>query len=148
MLSEELTKNWFLSAINNHKEASTELKRALVKNKIMVDRYIKILHKELLKCEQSGYKTQNKKFKPETFKWFVEEMANDFVKAKEKAANESIQSEFKRLSVVSEKQKEKEHFQTFNGQVDGELKEYVDDGVLILDEAQLQRPNSTIKTRG
>lgn len=146
MLLQSQVKNWFISAINNHKDASNELKRALTSKGSMINAYLKLLHKELVQADAEVAKRKGKGLKADTIKWFVVDMANNFVIEKERLANAAIQSDIKRLSIETEKQKQKDLDSTFKGQAAGDYKEYIDEGSLILDETQLQRPNPAVKS--
>lgn len=144
-MTEKNVRDWFLQAIEKHPNASNELKRSIVKNKNIMTNYVKLLHKELEQASSHMMRKTGRLFKTETIREFVKEMANNFVVTMEKKANEGMQSEIKRLQIEKEKQNEIDMAATFAGKPQGELKEYVDEGHLILDETQLQRPNTTLK---
>ncbi len=139
-MNEKLVKEWFVGFVNNHPQASSELKRSILKQPQIMNDYTKLLYKELAKCESTLAVKKNRVLKTDTYKDFVKDMAHGFVMALEKKANDSIQSDIKRLSVQSERQKQKDYEQTFNGNASGELGEYVKEGSLVLDENILKRP--------
>lgn len=144
-MNEKQVRAWFIKAIEKHPQASPELKRSLFSRGSMINNYLKLLYSEFQKCQETLGKKKGKKLKEDTYKWFTEEMADGFVKSVEKQANERMQSDLKRLNTQKETQDKKDFESTFNGQVSGDLKDFVDEGALILDESQLQRPNTTTK---
>lgn len=107
-----------------------------------MDDYTMLLAKELQKAESSLAVKKGRTLKTETYKSFVKDMADGFVRSMEKTANERMQSDLKRLAVEKEKQQAQDFEKTFNGQVSGDLEAFVHDGALILDENQLQRTNN------
>lgn len=140
-MNEELVRKWFIRSIQSHPQASPELKRALFAKGSMLNKYTELLYKELVKAEDQVKLKNGKGLKADTLKSFVKDMADGFVNSMEKAANERMQSDLKKLSVQKEAQDKKDMESTFNGQASGFFEEHLSDGSLILDEDILQRPD-------
>ena len=138
MIKESEIRKWFFSAIDRNQNASTELKLSLKKRHQMVDTYIKTLYREFIKTD-AHFRAQNKKLKPGTYKWFTEEMANNFTVEIEKTATTRIQSDLERLRIKKEQDDKKDLEKTFEGTPSGDIGGYVEEGSLIIDEAQLAR---------
>lgn len=143
-MTEDLVRKWFIRGIQKHPSASPELKRALFAKGSMLKEYTQMLFKELKKCESDLALKKNKSLKTETYKSFVADMADNFVKSMELTANERMQSDLKRLAVQAEKEKQKDMEATSNGKPQGFFEEHINDGSLILDEGLLQRPDTGI----
>jgi hypothetical protein len=139
-MDETLVRKWFIKAIQQHPSASPELKRALFNKESQLKQYTHLLFKELAKCESHVALKKGKSLKTDTYKSFVADMANGFVLSMEKNANDRMQSDLKRLAVQKQKQDQADMDATFNGTPQGDLAAYVEEGSLIIDESQLQRP--------
>lgn len=142
-MEETTVRKWFIKAIQQHPEATPELKRALFAKGSMLNHYTKLLHKELSNTEAHLALKKGKYLKTETYQSFIKDMADGFVKSMEKTANERMQSDLKRLAIQKEKQDQLDMEATFNGKPQGDLAGYIEEGSLILDEDILQRPNTT-----
>ena len=139
MLEETQVRKWFFDAVSRNPNASSDLKASMKKNKMICENYIKLLHKELIKVDALRRNQKKKELEGKTFKWFTEEMADNFVVAIEKQANKNMSSDLEKLRIKAEQDKQKELEDASEGKFTGEFKELIDDGALIVDETQLQR---------